>query len=282
MSGLTSTAGRLPGPMADGRELQERIGTAPQRDSPKPQMEPVAEKGYFSLSDLAYEKLMAAVIEERFQVNTKLPPETELAQQLGVSRPVLRMALQRLKADGLLASRRGSGNYVIRRPHQTMLEMVRLNQVSDIQSCFKYRVGVEGESAYYAALSKDKNALHKIERSLLGLSEAIKNKVPGVEQDFAYHLNIALATENHYFVSALMIIRAQFTFGISLTHNLMLQRYKERLLAVHEEHEVIYDAIARGEAAAAREAMRAHIENSRHRIFEGVLEEDGASEEDGR
>ena len=155
-------------------------------------MSNTVEERKFSLSDLAYEKLMSAVINGQFSVNSRLPPEVALAQQIGVSRPVLRAALIRLRTDGILASKRGSGNYVIRQPHQTVLQMVQLSQIVDIQNCFKYRVGIEGEAAYYAAMSKDKNALRQIEKSLLALGNAIYNRVPGVEHDFfisfQYHL----------------------------------------------------------------------------------------------
>ena len=237
------------------------------------EMPKIVEKSKFSLSDLAYEKLMAAVINGQFSVNSRLPPEVKLAQQIGVSRPVLRAALIRLRTDGILASKRGSGNYVIRQPHQTVLQMVQLSQIVDIQNCFKYRVGIEGESAYYAALSNDKNALHQIEKSLLGLGNAIYNRVPGVEHDFSFHFNIALATENQYFISSLMAIRSQFSIGTSVTHNLTVHRTKERQQAIQGEHESIYAAIARGDAPGAREAMRSHIENARRRLFEGNLDQ---------
>jgi DNA-binding FadR family transcriptional regulator len=232
-------------------------------------MPKTAEQSNFSLSDMAYEKLMSAVIRGEFSVNSRLPPEVELAQRIGVSRPVLRVALIRLRTDGILASKRGSGNYVIRQPHQTVLQMVHLSQIVDIQNCFKYRVGIEGEAAYYAALSKDKNALHQIEKSLQGLGDAINNRVPGVEYDFSFHFNIALATENQYFISSLMAIRSQFSIGTSVTHNLTVRRTKARQQAIHGEHEAIYAAIARGDADGARNAMRSHIENARRRLFEG-------------
>jgi DNA-binding FadR family transcriptional regulator len=151
--------------------------------------------------------------------------------------------------------------------------MVHLSQIVDIQNCFKYRVGIEGEAAYYAAMSKDKSALHQIEKSLKGLGDAISHRVPGVEYDFSFHFNIALATGNQYFISSLMAIRSQFSIGTSVTHNLTVRRSKERQQAIHGEHEAIYAAIAKGEPEEARKAMRTHIENARRRLFEGNLEQ---------
>jgi len=70
-----------------------------------------------------------------------------------------------------------------------------------------------------------------------------------------------------------MAIRSQFSIGASVTHHLTVHRTKERQQAIHGEHEAIYAAIARGDAAAAREAMRSHIENARRRLFEGNLDQ---------
>ncbi len=225
----------------------------------------------YSLSDMAYERLMSAVIDGKFAVNTKLPPEIELARQIGVSRPVLRIALQRLRDDGILKSRRGSGNFVTRQPHQTVLQLVRLSQISDIQNCFKFRIGVEGESAYYAAVNQDGASLAKIDLALDGLNSAAENNTSGVDDDFNFHMNIAQASGNLYFISSLAAIKDQFVFAISVTHNLSLHRPRERLLAVQSEHQAIRDAIAHADPEQARQSMRQHLENARRRLFEGDL-----------
>jgi GntR family transcriptional regulator, transcriptional repressor for pyruvate dehydrogenase complex len=57
------------------------------------------------LSDRVYEYILDQLIAGAFPVNTRLPTEFELAQRLSVSRPVVRDALQRLREEGLLASR---------------------------------------------------------------------------------------------------------------------------------------------------------------------------------
>jgi DNA-binding FadR family transcriptional regulator len=226
----------------------------------------------YCLSDMAYERLVSVVIGGEFPVNSRLPPEIELARRIGVSRPVLRIALIRLRADGILKSRRGSGNYVIRQPHRSVLRLVELSQISNIQDCFKFRIGVEGESAYYAAINLSKSVLVKIDNALLSLAEAGKNKVSGVHSDFEFHMNIAQASGNQYFVSSLAAIREQFVFSISITHDLSLHRSRDRLLTVQGEHQTIRDAIARAEPEEARVAMRTHLENARRRLFEGDLE----------
>ncbi|NVO15137.1 MAG: FadR family transcriptional regulator [Rhodoplanes sp.] len=225
----------------------------------------------YSLSDVAYERLMSAIIEGRYPINSRLPPEVELARQVGVSRPVLRTALQRLRTDGVLKSRRGSGNFLIRQPHQTVLRMVRLSQIADIQNCFKFRIGVEGEAAYYAALNRDHVSIEEIKKSLDLLTSASASNSLGVDADFDFHLNIAKASRNPYFISSLEEIKSHFLFGISVTHNLSLHRSRERLAVVQAEHRAICEYIVGSEPDAARTAMRSHLENARRRLFEGDL-----------
>lgn len=52
-------------------------------------------------------RLIAAILEDHFPINSHLPGERELAEQLGVTRPTLREALQRLARDGWLEIRQG-------------------------------------------------------------------------------------------------------------------------------------------------------------------------------
>jgi DNA-binding FadR family transcriptional regulator len=242
---------------------------------------PELENESYNLSDMVYEKLISAVISGKFAVNSKLPPEIELARQIDVSRPILRIALQRLRDDGILKSRRGSGNFIIRQPHQTVLQMVQLSQIPDIQNCFKFRIGVEGESAFYAAINRDNAFLEKINRALSGLDDAALNNISGVDADFDFHMNIAQASGNPYFVSSLAAIRDQFIFGISVTHNLSLRRTKKRLSLVGAEHQAIGEAIARSDPEQARLAMRQHLEHARRRLFEGDLVESYSEERPG-
>ena len=122
-------------------------------------------------------------------------------------------------------------------------------------------------------MSKDRNALQQIGKALQGLADASHNHIPGIDHDFSFHFNIALATDNQYFISSMMAIRSQFSIGTSVTHNLTVRRTKERQQAIHGEHEAIYAAIAQGDADGARNAMRSHIENARRRLFEGNLEQ---------
>src|ERR671916_1206506 len=103
------------------------------------------------LSAGIYEKLFERIVAGEFPVNARLPSETELARRFGASRPVVREALARLRDDGLIVSRQGSGSYVRRRPDQAVLQFVPVGSIADIQRCFEFRAGLEAAAAALAA-----------------------------------------------------------------------------------------------------------------------------------
>lgn len=63
------------------------------------------------LSDQIYAFVFASIIDGAFPEGSKLPTETQLSEQFGFSRPIIREALARLRDDGLIVSRRGSGSF---------------------------------------------------------------------------------------------------------------------------------------------------------------------------
>lgn len=231
----------------------------------------------YSLPDMAYGKIISDVIDGRFPVNSRLPSENALAGEIGVSRPVLRMALGRLKIDGIIASRRGSGNFVIRRPHPSVLLFAEPIGIGEVQNGFKFRVGIEGEAAYYAAFNHDSANRAAIEAALDALQQVQQTREPGVKEDFALHMRIAEASDNPYFVAALEAVRKQTSFGISITRHLSLRRSEERLKQVDEEHGEICARIFARDGEGARTAMRAHLESARRRLFDSDLVMPGAT-----
>ncbi len=221
------------------------------------------------LSDRVYEHVLSQVMLGALPVNARLPPETRLAEQLEVSRPVVRQALQRLRDDGLIASRRGAGSFVLRRPAQDVYNYAPLGSIADIQRCFVFRIAVEGEVAALAARDHDAENLERLRNAFQQLNASIIENRLGIEEDIAFHRAVAEATGNRFFVATLTALQAQIATGITLNRNLSVAQPRTRLLAGQQEHQMIFDAIAARDESGARQAMRSHIENARRRIFEG-------------
>lgn len=223
----------------------------------------------FRLSDRVYGDVVNRIIKREFGEGERLPSEETLASLHGVSRPIVREALAKLREDGLIRSHRGAGSFVCLRPDRAMLEFAPLESLADIQRCFEFRIAVETESARLAALNASPEDRRAISRSLELLEQRIRDNALGVDADFGFHLAIAKATHNRFFSETLLSLKESITYGQNLARGLGLRRPTHHLPEVQDEHQRIHDSILAGDAEAASLCMREHLSNSRRRVFEG-------------
>jgi GntR family transcriptional regulator, transcriptional repressor for pyruvate dehydrogenase complex len=223
------------------------------------------------LSDQLYESILAQIVAGEFPESAKLPTENSLCQRFGVSRPVVREAIARLQADGLVTSVQGAGTFVRRKPTSPVLQFAPIGSLADIQRCFEFREAFEGETAYLAAQRRDDEDIAALKKALDALNEAIQSKQLGQKEDIAFHRAVTMATHNHYFLSVSESIADHTATSIQLSRTLSLQQPTDRLYLVQSEHVAVFDNILKGDAEGARDAMRLHITNARRRIFEGAL-----------
>ena len=226
------------------------------------------------LSSAVHEQIFTLIVSGEFPLNARLPAEAELARRFGASRPVIREALARLRDDGIIVSRQGSGSYVRRRPDNAVLRFVPVSSIADIQRCFEFRIGMEGAAAALAAGRAEQADLDEIRAALRDLETCIAQRELGVEADERFHLAVAKATHNQYHISVQTSLQAHIGAGMHLTRNLSLLRAKARLQLVQEEHVAILEAIEAGDSLRARAAMEIHIGNARYRMFQGISEPD--------
>lgn len=222
-----------------------------------------------SLSDQVYDRLLADIVEGRYPLQSRLPPEEALAQTCGVSRPVLRAALARLRDDGMIASRRGSGSYVVRRPDQSVMRFVPLGSITDIQRCYEFRADVESAAAAWAARRRDTSDLEALDLAHQQMEASYRQQALGVDADQLLHRSIARATKNPFFLTVLESLAPQIAFGMQLSRSLTLQAAPERQGLVQAEHEAIIKAIRDQNPEAAAAAMRRHITAAQDRMFVG-------------
>lgn len=237
------------------------------------------------LGDQLSHRISALIQEGEFGDEGKLPTEATLAERFGVSRPVIREALSRLRAMGLIVSRKGSGSYVCRRvavPMQTSsaLGFGPLNSLAQVRQLFHFRLTIEGDSAFYAAQHRTAELLEVMQGALTGMEEAIADGVVGMTADVQFHDAIAKATANDFYIIAMESLRAPIEFSINLTRSLAMTRPIEHLLTVQAEHVAIFKAIEARDKDAARTAMRTHVQNACRRLFEGPGENPQFSLED--
>jgi DNA-binding FadR family transcriptional regulator len=220
------------------------------------------------LSSQVYDRIFSLIVSGEFPVKSKLPTEAELADSLKVSRTIVREALARLRDDGIIVSRQGAGTFVQRRPDKAILGFEPVGSIADVQRCFEFRAALEGEGAFIAAVRRDSDRAAEIARALETLEEIVKQSSIGAAADYDFHYAVARASCNSYFVSTIELLRPHIEFGMNLTRSLSLRRPRARVRQVQDEHARVYEAIDKGDAGKAREAMRTHIENARRRMFE--------------
>ena len=107
------------------------------------------------LSDVILAQLEKLILEGSLQAGEKLPPERELAQRFEVSRPSLREAIQKLEAKNLVTRRQGGGTYVNKNITSGLSDPLFALMANHNESQFdllEFRYGIEGMSAYYAAM----------------------------------------------------------------------------------------------------------------------------------
>jgi GntR family transcriptional regulator, transcriptional repressor for pyruvate dehydrogenase complex len=221
------------------------------------------------LGEQIYDRIFGLIVGGEFPENSKLPTEVELAGRFGVSRTVVREALARLRDDGIVMSRQGAGTFVQRQPDKAILGFRPMTSISDILHCFEFRVGLEGEAAFVAAMRRDTARIDDIARALEALETIVKQGSLGAIADYDFHLAVANASCNPFFVSVMESLQPNIDFGMNLARSLSLRKPVSRVRQVQEEHAQVYDAIKKGDADAARKMMRKHIENARTRIFDG-------------
>lgn len=207
------------------------------------------------------------ILRREFPADTKLPTETALCQQFRVSRTVVREALASLREEGLVYSKRGSGTFVTQRPGPMSEAPAALGSIADVERFLELRTVLEGEIAALAAQRRQKKDIKAIAEAIERLDGAADS---GAQQDFAFHLAVAEATANPFFVFLLQTIRPQTLVGMRLGRSLSILFPAEQLNLVKEEHKLVLNAIVKKDAAAACAAMHAHIGSYRRRLIHGT------------
>ncbi len=233
-------------------------------------MQEQAAKPRMTLTDKVYHRLHGRISNGDYPPNHKLPAENTLSQEFGVSRPVLRAALDRLRDEGLIYSRQGAGSFV-RVLVSPPVGFQRVETLSDIQRCYEFRMVIEVEAAELAAERHNVQALAEIDAALGLMRDATVSMEHREDADFAFHLAIAQASNNQYFQATMRALRDHINVGMKMHGQSLMPDGAEALREVLSEHCAIHDAIAARDAKSAGALMRSHLEHSRDRLFGGGL-----------
>lgn len=208
-----------------------------------------------SLSNQAYVQVMNLIASGGYGPHARLPSEDRMALAAGVSRPVLRQALERLRAEDRIYSRKGSGHYVSDVASQKpAVPFGALSSIADVRDFLRFRVNIEVESAALAAQANQESHV-QIKMAHQRMSAAVASHRSGIEEDLAFHIAVARASGNRFYVLTMEALAEQMRFSVQLIRDLSGRPSAGRTTAVLDEHAAIEAAIAARDPQRARQAM---------------------------
>jgi GntR family transcriptional regulator, transcriptional repressor for pyruvate dehydrogenase complex len=216
----------------------------------------------------------------RLATGDKLPTEAAIMAEFGVSRTVVREAISKLQASGLVQTRHGIGTFVAGLGDTGFrIAPDQFETLRDVIAVLELRIGIETEAAALAAQRRSDDDLRRMRAALDAVAEAIQAGRDAVAADFQFHQEIARATQNSHFAELMGTLGARIIPRARLAADQQVSdEQRHYLRRVHGEHESIYDAIAGRDADGARAAMRTHLANSRERRRRASAGGEGAAE----
>ncbi len=196
----------------------------------------------------------------------RLPTEAALADSFGVSRSVVREAISRLRHDGLIKTRQGSGSFVAAEscPRSFRIDPDRLIEGDDLRQLFELRLHVEMGAAALAARRRTRAQMARIRKALSAMSRAVETDADGVPADTEFHHAVAEAANNPYYRDFMVFLADRMRQSIAVARsNTARLRVSPR---VQKEHEAISAAIEAANVEAASEAVRTHLVNAAARL----------------
>ncbi|MDD2580614.1 MAG: FadR/GntR family transcriptional regulator [Desulfuromonadaceae bacterium] len=207
------------------------------------------------------DQIRASILAGEFAPGDKLPPERELAEMFGVSRPSVREALNVLASSGLVMSYQGGGtvvmSLVVTSSSNPLSELIRVQQdraldVIEVRKC------MESWTAWYAAERALPDDIRRMEEIVAGMKNNLELRLPSEDLDANLHIIIARATHNIVWLHLMQsLLDAMKEFQQTVWRAVYLTHEDHQLLFEH--HNAIVQAIKARNPQDARDAMIHHL-----------------------
>jgi GntR family uxuAB operon transcriptional repressor len=210
-------------------------------------------------------KRIASMVQARYGIGERLPPERELAKTFGVSRPTIREAILSLAMSGMLQVRSNSGAYVISR-HE-LPDMRTLEGAGPFEN-LEARLLIEPQIAVLAAQRAAKATIVQLADALAMMRAEHGEGREADTSDHRFHVILAEATGNSALVSICdSLWRAQSDSRIwqEIHAHMRMEDYRSVWL---KDHEAIFEAVSTGAARKASAAMTRHLGNIRDALMQ--------------
>ena len=213
------------------------------------------------------DQIRTLIKDGEFTPGSRLPPERDLARQLGVSRPSVREALIALEVEGLVEVRIGSGIYV-RAPDPLTSPRTAAEAAAGPFELLRARYVIESECAALAAKSAKRAQVQAIGDALDEMDREMDAGRQPLPSDRLFHLRIAEATGNGALVHVIKLLWDERTGELftKLEHHYDSPQLWRSAMS---EHRAVLASIAAHDADAARAAMQRHMNQAYKRFSKG-------------
>jgi GntR family transcriptional regulator, transcriptional repressor for pyruvate dehydrogenase complex len=213
-----------------------------------------------TLADQAARNLMAFIQSQALKPGSFLPPETQLAADLGVSRPIIREALKSLEGKGIIEVVSGKGSVI--KPldgEQLELYFQRAIQIESeaIIDLLELRKGIEVQSAVLAAQRCTPDEIAVLAQIVAEMRRNLHDSDAYVELDMAFHNQIAVMTRNTMIRTLVRALRV--AINSTINESMFRKQTDEQLEHVQVGHEAILASLELGDAEKSGRAMTAHF-----------------------
>lgn len=225
-----------------------------------------------AMSDQVAQQLLKQIEVGSFRTTGKLPTEAALAQEFGVSRTVIREAISRLKNEGVVEPRQGSGVFISQHAaiRPLRIDYAEAVDAKSLPHLLAVRRAIEAEVAAEAARCRTDADMDAIDATLRAIDEAVAQGRDGVAEDLAFHRALADVSGNPYFLKTLDFLNQYLEAGMKVTRGNEAAR-DDFSRQVRDEHAAIVAAIRAGDPMAARNAASTHLYNAARRLAQAGI-----------
>lgn len=218
-----------------------------------------------TLTERVIQQLRAEIADGTFPVGTRLPTGKQLAERYGVSAAVIREVTEHLRSQGMIESRQGLGSTVLSRVSDNGFRLTGGAGAVDLAAIFELRIDLESAAAAMAARHRTEDDVVRMRALLDTLAAQLDDAEHGVEPDIQFHVAIATATHNPYYLQLLQYMNLQLHHAVR-TARLNSSRQPGLPGRVHGEHVAIFEAIRARDAEQARLRAATHLRNAAARL----------------
>ena len=213
------------------------------------------------LVDRVVEEVKKLIISRRLLPGMMLPPERELADQIGVSRTVVREAVQVLAAMGLVESRQGVGTIVRQANGDQLSEQLNLmlqTKGFTLDNLHHVRSILEVEITSLAARQATDEEIYELHEIVGRMEAQVEDPIAYAESDAEFHRCLAKISHN-----PLLVLLLDSISDILREVRLSVSMYPDISLKALPDHRLILERVQERDSEGGRQVMRLHLEHAR-------------------